>query len=301
MSSITVWIICIILLFAGTALLASIRLRQTRLTARLQKLGKWSGTSRTLNATPWWQELLAHAATPLARVSSRARLCERLARAGYYKPWHADFFLIAHAVIVLAALAGGFFLFEVEFQTIFSKPFPIIKYLVLLVICGRMTDWWLRGQILRHQEKIRTSVPQSVDFMTICMESGLSLEDSFNKVSLELQKSSPEVAAEMKTTRSEMVMLNRTQALQRLKQRSGVREIETLADTLLQSIRFGTPLVESLQTLAAEIRARQISELEEKAGAISAKVGLPLILLILFPLVLLLAAPPVIEFFRSIF
>ena len=104
-------------------------------------------------------------------------------------------------------------------------------------------------------------------------------------------------------TRYEMLVVNRTVALKRLEARSGVREMKILANSLLQSIQYGTPLTEALQSIAAEARAGQLSELEQKAGRISAVIGVPLIVLVLFPVIALIIAPAAMpapsEFFSS--
>jgi tight adherence protein C len=135
--------------------------------------------------------------------------------------------------------------------------------------------------------------------MTICVESGLSLEDAFDRVAGEFKRISPEVSSEFKTTRSEMLVSDRFEALRRLERRSGVREMGVMAGSLAQSMSYGTPLSEALRSIAADCRAAQVSELEEKAGAISARIGVPLVLLILFPLVALIAAPAAINLIRA--
>jgi tight adherence protein C len=78
-----------------------------------------------------------------------------------------------------------------------------------------------------------------------------------------------------------------------------VRELESLASSLLQSIHYGTPIADALRTIAADSRDGQVAEMEEKAGAISARVGIPLVVLILFPLVALIVAPAAINLMRT--
>ncbi|MDR2444266.1 MAG: type II secretion system F family protein [Deltaproteobacteria bacterium] len=134
--------------------------------------------------------------------------------------------------------------------------------------------------------------------MTICVESGLSLEQSFDRVAREIEKLSPEVASEFRLTQTEMMVMDRFLALKRLERRSGVREMATMANSLLQSIQYGTPLSNALKHIAADCRATQIAALEEKAGSISARIGIPLVLLVLFPLVALIAAPSLISLMR---
>ena len=128
---------------------------------------------------------------------------------------------------------------------------------------------------------------------------GGCLEEAFDRVASEIARRAPEVAKEFRMTRYEMLVVNRTVALKRLEARSGVREMKILANSLLQSIQYGTPLTEALQSIAAEARAGQLSELEQKAGRISAVIGVPLIVLVLFPVIALIIAPAAIELARA--
>lgn len=287
----------VILVLLAAALWADYR--RSRVEARLAKLAR-SGEEREPVRFARAVAFLEQVSRLLTRRKDREELRRKMDAAGYHQEWQLSAFQCVTAALVLFALVAGWFIFEVDLKTVLSKPLPVFKYLLMVFICGRLPEWWLRGQIALNRDKIVASVPQAVDFMTICLESGMGLEDAFNKVGEEMRTSAPEVAAEMRLTRSEMLMLDRTRALMRLKKRTGVRELENLADALLQSIRFGTPLVDTLQTISKEGRQNQISEMEEKAGKISAQVGLPLILFILFPLIVLLVAPAAMAFLRSL-
>lgn len=273
--------------------------RNLAMERRLRRLG---GTGyEPVSDIPLWKSGISSISGVMGgRGKERSKLVDNMAAAGLYETWQTDAFLLARGALVLGALVIGWFHFEVDITTIFKNPFPILKCLVCVVIAARLPDFWLKGRIRQNREEIVKAVPQAIDFMSICVEAGLSLESSFQRVGEEMSQTSPELAAELRLTCSEMLLLDRMRALQRMKVRTGVREIEVLADALMQSMRFGTPLVETLQNLASEGRASQISGQEEKAGAISAKVGLPLILLVLFPLIVLLAAPSTVAFLRAL-
>ena len=180
-----------------------------------------------------------------------------------------------------------------------QKPLPPLAYLFLLFVAGRAPGWFLSELAERRQNRIRLFIPKAVDLLTICMSCGMSLEEAFDRVASEIARRAPEVAKEFRMTRYEMLVVNRTVALKRLEARSGVREMKILANSLLQSIQYGTPLTEALQSIAAEARAGQLSELEQKAGRISAVIGVPLIVLVLFPVIALIIAPAAIELARA--
>ncbi len=97
-----------------------------------------------------------------------------------------------------------------------------------------------------------------------------------------------------------MIMPDRSEALERLGSRSNVDELVHLSKVLMQSLQFGTPLAQAMHCIAADCRAREIATLEEKAGKLAASIGIPLIVLVLFPLVALMTAPAVINLLRTL-
>jgi tight adherence protein C len=62
--------------------------------------------------------------------------------------------------------------------------------------------------------------------------------------------------------------------------------------TLKQSLKFGTPLAESLRMLAAEMRAMRQARLEERAARLPVLLAIPMMLFIL-PCVLMVIGTPV--------
>ncbi|WP_432721417.1 type II secretion system F family protein [Jeongeupia wiesaeckerbachi] len=235
--------------------------------------------------------------TPLlASHGERQRLRARLDAAGWREDWQLDAFLLAKFALLL--IVGVFALWWLEIRSMADlvRPGPMFKALLLLFLAVRVPDWLLGDRVRQRQLRIRAMAPQALDLLTICAEAGLGLDEALLRVANAIDHNAPEIANEFRTTRSELLVLpDRGEALKRLAQRSGVRELELLANSLIQSMRYGAPLVESLQVIASESRARQVSEQEEKAGAVAARIGIPLIVLVLFPLVVLMAAPPMIS------
>jgi tight adherence protein C len=246
-----------------------------------------------------WQAWLKPPASILARGKEYARVAERMRWAGFRLPWHADLFFTLKLLLFLAVALTGFFWLEIDPALLLKKPLTTAKYLLLLFLAARAPDWWLADQIKKRRAKIRLTVPQALDLMILCVESGVSLEEAFGRVAAEIERRAPEIAQELRITRSEMLISDRSEALRRMKNRSGVAELDKLAAALLQSLQYGTPIVQALANIAAESRADQVAEMEEKAGSISARVSIPLILLILFPLVALIAAPAAINLMRA--
>ena len=248
----------------------------------------------------FWKTVIGALASRLSDSKDRIQNAELMTGAGFAKPWQTDVYICLRALVFVVVLLLGLQLIDIDFSRLFSKPLPALELLILLFIAGRLPGWILTELKVRRQNRIRLFIPKAVDMLTICMDCGMSLEDALERVSDEIQKRAPEVANEFRMARYEMLVIDRIAALKRMQKRSGVTEMEELANSLLQSIQFGTPLTEALRTISSEARADQVSELEQKAGRVSACIGIPLIVLVLFPVLALIAAPAVINLARSL-
>lgn len=248
-----------------------------------------------------WRRQASRLTVGLASPKERERLQRLLESAGYHASWQLDAFLLSKMGLLL--VAGLFVIWwqEIDSFKVLLSPGPMFKALFVLYLAVRIPDWLLNDKAKQRQQRIRSTVPQALDLLTICAEAGLSLDEALLRVAAEIEYAAPEIASEFRITRSELLVLSdRSEALRRMAERSGVRELELLAGTLIQSMRYGTPLASALQMIASESRARQLAELEEKAGSIAARVGVPLIVMVLFPLVVLMAAPAVISLIETL-
>ena len=271
--------------------------QKSKLSVR-RRLSGLNGTRS--NDRQLWKTVTNAFASRLSDRKDRAQTTELMTGAGFPKPWQTDVYICLRALVFIAVLFLGLLFIDIDFSRLFSKPLPALEFLILLFIAGRLPGWILTELKKRRQNRIRLFIPKAVDMLTICMDCGMSLEDALERVSDEIQKRAPEVANEFRMARYEMLVIDRIAALKRMQKRSGVTEMEELAGSLLQSIQFGTPLTEALRTISSEARADQVSELEQKAGRVSASIGIPLIVLVLFPVLALIAAPAVINLARSL-
>ena len=88
---------------------------------------------------------------------------------------------------------------------------------------------------------------------------------------------------------------DRSAALMRLGERTGIESFQRLSATLSQTLRYGTPLAQALRVLAGEMRQERMIRLEERAARLPALLVLPLILFILPCLFIVLIGPSAIR------
>ena len=149
----------------------------------------------------------------------------------------------------------------------------------------------------KRQKSLMRAFPDALDMLLICVESGMSIELSFNKVSQEIGSASPELAEEFGLTVAELSYLpERRTAYENLAKRTGHEGVKAVCMALGQAERYGTPLGNALRVMAKENRDMRMSEAEKKAAALPAKLTVPMILFFLPVLFLVVLGPAYIKY-----
>ena len=146
---------------------------------------------------------------------------------------------------------------------------------------------------------MRRAFPDALDLMLICVESGMAMEPSFNKVAAEIVTQSPELAEELAITTAELSYLpQRRTALENLSTRTGLDSVRQLCTVLIQSERYGTPLGSALRVISQESRDTRMMEAEKKAAGLPPKLTVPMIIFFLPVLFAVIITPAAIQVSR---
>jgi tight adherence protein C len=165
-----------------------------------------------------------------------------------------------------------------------------------LMFGWRLPDFILGHMIKRRRLRLEYGIPDALDLLVVCSESGLSLNQSIDEISRQLRVSNKDVADEFAATSAEMrVMVDFGQALDNLVERTGLSDLRSLTATLKQSIKFGTPLSESLRVIAAEMRATRQARMEERAARLPVLLAIPMMMFILPCLLMIVGTPTVLR------
>jgi tight adherence protein C len=155
---------------------------------------------------------------------------------------------------------------------------------------------FLRNRIQRRQLSVKRAFPDALDLLLICVESGMSIEAAFRKVSEEIGVQSIALAEELTLTTAELSYLpDRRQAYENLAQRVGLDGVKAVSLALQQAERYGTPLATTLRVLAQENRDMRMSEAEKKAAGLPPKLTVPMILFFLPVLFIVILGPAAIK------
>jgi tight adherence protein C len=155
---------------------------------------------------------------------------------------------------------------------------------------------FLKNQIQRRQVSIKRAFPDALDLLLICVESGMSIEAAFRRVSEEIGSQSVALAEELTLTTAELSYLpDRRQAYENLAQRTGLEGVRAVCLALQQAERYGTPLGTTLRVLAQENRDMRMSEAEKKAAGLPPKLTVPMIVFFLPVLFVVILGPAAIR------
>jgi tight adherence protein C len=160
----------------------------------------------------------------------------------------------------------------------------------------KLPQLFLRNVITRRQQSIRRAFPDALDLLLICVESGMSIDAAFKRVSQEVGSQSIPLAEELTLTAAELSYLqDRRQAFENLAIRTGIDGVKAVCTALIQAERYGTPLAQALRVLAQEIRDQRMSEAEKKAAALPPKLTVPMIIFFLPVLFVVIMGPAAIR------
>jgi tight adherence protein C len=153
----------------------------------------------------------------------------------------------------------------------------------------------------RRQKHIRKGLPNALDLMVVCVESGLGLDQAIVQVAKELQGAHPEISQEFGLMNLEMKAGNRrADALRNLADRTGVDEVKKLVAVLIQADRFGTSIAQSLRGHSEFMRVQTRQQAEEKAAKLGVKLVFPIFFCILPSLFVVTVGPVLVRIVRDL-
>jgi tight adherence protein C len=143
-----------------------------------------------------------------------------------------------------------------------------------------------------RQDRIRKSIPDSLDLLLVCVEAGVSLDAAILRVGREMLMLHPELSTEFLTMNRRMnAGMRREEALHGLYQRTGVEELRALGSNMIQSEKWGTSIAKVLRVYSEALRRKRRQAAEKKAAVAATKMIFPLALFILPALFAVIGGP----------
>lgn len=266
---------------------------------RLEQAGQAVGTQGLFIGVPLLSETPSDFVNRLQPIMPKSpkdmtRMRQRLVRAGYDTMTAVAVFSLAQLVtpVVFGALP---FLFGP-----FSQIWPFVGIAAILgyLLPGFVVDY-KTGQ---RQKVIRNGLPDALDLLIVCLESGSGMDQAIVKVSDELEIAYPALADELRMVITETrAGKPRLEAFRNFSARTGVDDVRALVAMLVQTDRFGTSVSQALRTHAEVSRTKRRQRAEERAAKIGVKLVFPLVFLLFPAFFTVTLGPAIVRFIRVFF
>jgi tight adherence protein C len=225
-------------------------------------------------------------------------LKQRLANAGF----RSDAAPMVYSGLRLACLMVAFVLSAAVFIPGRPLGWSTIQYVVIFTGLGfylpNMVLWWIK---YKRQEEIFLTLPDALDLLVVCVESGLGLDAAMRKVCEELGTHAKVISEEFSLANFHLQMGRpRREVLHDLGVRTGVDDVRSLAAILIQADRFGSSIAQALRVQSDSMRTRRKQYAEEKAAKTAVQLLFPLILFIFPGIFVVLVGPAAINIMETL-
>lgn len=223
----------------------------------------------------------------------RGHLQTLLIHAGIYAPWAitaltSTILVLAIVPLIAGVTIGGLVWGEAQHGFVIG--------LSIAVLAAALPWCWLKYLKRRRHVILTRSIPDFLDLMVACLESGISIDAALLRVIDELQLAHPLLAGELRVVRGQIELgATADAAVRTFADRSDFDSLRSLSTVLQQARRFGTGLADALRQHADELRILREQAAEEKAQQAAVKVLVPTMLLIFPAIFVVLAGPAAIQ------
>ncbi len=217
----------------------------------------------------------------------------KLANAGFRSETAPSIYQGLRVVSLLAFVTPALVIFGLKYGMTFKAAQWVFGcggvgfYLPSIVL------WYLRT---KRQQEIFLTLPDALDLMVVCVESGLGLDAAMRRVTDEMKGHAKTISEEFALANLQLQMGRpRREVLHDLGVRTGVDDVRSLAAILIQADRFGSSIAQALRVQSDSMRTRRRQLAEEKAAKTAVQLIFPLVLFIFPGIFVVLVGPAAIN------
>src|SRR6185312_15669277 len=183
--------------------------------------------------------------------NEKSVVAKRLVRAGYRSESAVRIFFGVKVVTPLALLL-------ISLVAGFVSSNPLLAIAVSLGIGFLLPDFWLGRRIKIRQKKVRRALPDTLDFLVICVEAGLSIDQATARTADELKLAYPDISDELDVLVLEQrAGKPRSDAWKSFADRTDVDTVRVLATVLVQAEQLGTSISKTLRVHSEALRTQR--------------------------------------------
>lgn len=228
---------------------------------------------------------------------TRKKMRLKLIRAGFRS--HLAFYNFVAAKIILVLALPSLYVMIRYFYIL--TPHLLLSCALLAVLGFFIPDFVLWICTRARQDRITRALPDALDLMVVCVESGYGLDMTFKRVGEEMRSLCPDLSDEFALTNLEIrAGRARDESFKEMAIRTDLSDVHSLMTMLVQTSRFGTSLAKALRIHADAMRIKRRQRAEERAAKSAVKLVFPLILFIFPTLLIVLAGPAFIRIYQAL-
>lgn len=225
-------------------------------------------------------------------AAEREKLVQMLRKGGFNRQEALSVFLSCKlASALLLGLGAGSW--AAGWDAVARHGFLVVLAgLAGLVIGGVVPEYGLRAVVARRVQSMTSALPDALDMMVMCLESGLTMERAMITVAEGLTPLEANLAKEFRRIEAELRLgSDKRSVLGEYYRRTEIDGLRDLAMALIQADRYGTPLSQSMKSIAADERLQKANRIATQAERLPVLMTLPMLLFVVPGTMLLVAGP----------
>ena len=168
----------------------------------------------------------------------------------------------------------------------------VLAALAGFVIGGVLPEYALRALVARRVRAMISVLPDALDMLVMCLESGLTAERGILTVADMLERIEPGLASEFRQIEVELRLgSDRRAVLTEYYRRTEIDGLRDFAMALIQADRYGTPLSQSMKSIAADQRLQKAARIATQAERLPVLMTLPMLLFVVPGTMAFIAGP----------
>lgn len=195
-------------------------------------------------------------------------------------------------MMIVAVSTGFYFLIsDAQLDRKALLMFAIIVFLIVTLIPSIVVS----NIIASKMKKMVSELPGFIDLVAVNVQTGIQVEQALRYVSRDFKTLNLDLSYLLLRTLRRSELIGLPAALEELNLALPAAEVRMFSTVMTQSINFGSSVSNALIQLAVDLRDMQLLKIEEKLGTLSAKMSIPLIAFIMFPIIVLILAPNILR------
>jgi len=220
---------------------------------------------------------------------------KKLMMAGYRSHDAVQYYHLAQ----LGLSIGGLVIGLLYYQFMLASESQTSAAFAMYCIAPAGFGYWfpikkVNGLIEKRREALQDGFPDTLDMMLICVQAGQSLDQTINRVAVEIGPTCPEMGEELMMVAYELKAgKERSLVLKDFADRLQIPDITSFVTVMIQSAAFGTSIGEAMTVYANEMRDKRVMRAEEKANKLPTKMTLATMMFSVPPLLMILVGPSI--------